>query len=105
MWGELIVSVTQDAFVNKGPGRPVFNVFDRMAIIYELKCVYSVVDCENALHALKMIKPDIFVKGPDYVGKIDQIHLDYCNANGIEIKFTEGVKLSSTAIYDRLRLS
>jgi cytidyltransferase-like protein len=101
--GNVTVAVTQDEFVNKGPGRPFNNVHDRMALLNEFECVWSTIDCRDALHALQMIKPDIFVKGPDYVGKIEKIHEDYCREHGIEIRFTTGQKLSSTAIYDRLR--
>ena len=101
--GVVTVAVTQDEFVNKGPGRPLHVLADRLSVVFEMKSVYSVVDCRNALHALQMIKPDIFVKGPDYVGKIEPEHEEYCRANGIEIRFTTGEKLSSTAIYDRLK--
>ena len=101
--GSVTVSVTMDEFVNKGQGRPINNVSDRMALLWEWECVWSVIACRDPLHALEMIKPQIFVKGPDYVGKIEPAHEEYCRAHGIEIRFTTGEKRSSTDIYDRLR--
>ena len=35
----LIVTLTPDRFVNKGPGRPVFNEMHRMEAIAALQCV------------------------------------------------------------------
>lgn len=104
-WGDLIVSITRDAFVNKGEGRPYMKCFDRMAIVSAIRHVHSVCSCDNVFEALEYVKPDIFVKGPDYVGRIEKQHSDYCQAHGIEIRFTHGEKLSSGAFYDRLRPS
>lgn len=105
MGDRLVVALTRDKFVNKGPGRPMFELMDRMYVVGALRYVHSVCSCDNVIEALEYVKPDIFVKGPDYLGKIEPVHLDYCKAHGIEIKFTNGEKLSSTAIHDRLRKS
>ena len=99
MLGDLLyVSITDDAHVNKGPGRPVFNHFQRAAVIRALECVHGVKIVRSSLEALQAFKPDIFVKGKEYEGKINYEDLDYCIAHGIEIVFTDEPVYSSTEL-------
>lgn len=65
----LVVSITADRFINKGPGRPVFKAEERAAILRSLRCVDEVIICESAdaLPSIHRVKPDIFVKGRDYL--------------------------------------
>lgn len=99
MGDRLVVSVTRDDFVSKGKGRPVFTAHQRAAVLFELECVDNVVIVDGVIEALERIKPAIFVKGPDYVNSITPIHQEFCDKNGIEIRFTTGEKLSSTALF------
>lgn len=99
----LIVSVTKDRSVNKGPGRPAFTCEQRAEML-EPYCD-AVIFVDDALEALQKMDPDIFVKGPDYVDKIEPEHAAYCKARGIKIKFTKEPKHSSSDIIDRLRKS
>ena len=102
--GELWVGVTRDAFVNKGPHRPVMGQDDRVAVVRALRCVSGAFLCDGAMEAMVRMQPDIFVKGADYIGKIEQHHSDYCTLHGIEIKFTDTPIYSATKIInDRLR--
>mgnify|MGYP001583018512 FL=1 len=98
MGDKLVVSITDDAHVNKGPGRPLFNAHQRAAIIHELRCVDDVLIVPGALEALEIVRPDIFVKGADYVGKIEERHSEYCKANDIKIRFTNQPLFSTTEI-------
>ena len=98
MGDRLVVSITDDAHVNKGPGRPLFNQHQRAAIIHELRCVDDVLIVPGALEALQIVKPDIFVKGQDYIGKIEERHSTYCKENNIAIKFTNQPMFSTTEI-------
>jgi len=65
---KLIVSVTADEFIKKGPGRPYFNLQQRMKMISELTLVdlvipsYEVTSVSNILK----IKPIFYCKGIDY---------------------------------------
>lgn len=63
----LVVSLTADRHVGKGPGRPVFKESDRMAIIASLGPVDFVTlsDAPYPLGIMKVIKPDFYVKGKD----------------------------------------
>ncbi len=64
----LIVTVTDDKYVNKGPTRPVQSSLARAQILASLKMVDYVAISEfpNALGVIDLVKPDIYVKGPDY---------------------------------------
>jgi rfaE bifunctional protein nucleotidyltransferase chain/domain len=64
----LIVSITSDKFVNKGPGKPIFNLQRRIEVLRSIKYIDEIVvsDHATAVHNLKIIKPDYFIKGKDY---------------------------------------
>lgn len=99
----LYVSVTRDEFVNKGPGRPFFPQEERLEMVKALSIVHGAILCDSSIDAIKQIEPDIFVKGPDYIGKIREEDMIYCKENDIQIVFTSSKKYSSTALHDRLR--
>jgi bifunctional ADP-heptose synthase (sugar kinase/adenylyltransferase) len=50
----------------------------------------------DQIEAFEMVNPQVFVKGGDYLTRIDQEHRDYCKAHGIELVFTNEVHYSST---------
>ena len=64
----LVVSITTNKFVNKGPGRPIFNQLERLDFLKELRIIDDVVisNSNSAEDVIKVIKPDYYVKGPDY---------------------------------------
>jgi len=64
----LVVSVTEDKFVAKGPGRPAFNDQQRMEALASLECVDYVVlsNQSSSVEVINKIKPNIYFKGPDY---------------------------------------
>lgn len=98
----LYVSVTRDAFVNKGPGRPVFTENERLELIGSLNIVHGAFLCKSALDALHKLQPDVFVKGREYEGKILPEDEAYCLAHDIKIVFTDTKKYSSTALLSHL---
>lgn len=69
--GMLVVTLTADRFVKRGPGRPIFNENLRAEALAHLEVVdYVVVLHEStALPAIRAIKPHFYVKGPDYRGR------------------------------------
>ena len=99
MGDRLVVSVTKDNAVNKGKGRPVFSAVQRCQILRELRCVDEVIQVDSAMDALERVRPSVFIKGPDYVDSIEPVHREFCQRNGIEIRFTAGPKLSSREIF------
>ena len=64
----LIVSLTFDKFVNKGPSRPVFDEHQRAKMLASLNFVDYVVISNNptAEVILKELKPSVYCKGPDF---------------------------------------
>lgn len=65
---KLVVSVTSDKFVNKGPNRPAFNIKERINVLSSLKFVDDVIisNNETAVESIKKIKPNVYFKGSDY---------------------------------------
>ena len=104
--GRLFVGVTRDAHVNKGPGRPVFNQNERLHCLRAIRCVRQAFLCNSSLDALTFLGPDIFVLGCEYHNKVRAEDRLYCEAQDIEIAFTDEQTYSSTELlhfYDRLR--
>ena len=64
----LIVTLTPDAYVDKGPKRPAFSEKLRLESIASLDVVDYVAlnSSPTAISAIKKIKPNIYCKGPDY---------------------------------------
>ncbi len=64
----LVVTVTPDRFVNKGPHRPVFPEQLRTEALAALDCVdyVAVNHWPTAVEAIRLLQPHVYVKGPDY---------------------------------------
>lgn len=64
----LVVTTTPDKFVNKGPGRPVFNQDLRAEAIAALDCVDHVAinQWPMATETIRLLRPDFYVKGMEY---------------------------------------
>ena len=102
----LIVTVTSDKFVNKGSNRPTFNQKKRLEFLSELESVDFVClsNFPSATNLLKLIKPDIYVKGQDYknskndkTGKIN-FETQLVKKFGGKIVFTHEETFSSSNI-------
>ena len=64
----LVVSITPDRYVNKGPGRAVFPEQFRAEMVAALACVDHVVinAWPTAEELITAVRPAVYVKGPDY---------------------------------------
>lgn len=64
----LIVSLTKDEFIKKGFNRPIFKINERMTCISALEVVNYVIESpnESAENVIKFVKPNFYIKGPDY---------------------------------------
>ena len=102
----LVVSITTDKFVNKGPGRPVFKQDHRAELIASLAVVDFVYinDDETPINIIKTIKPSFYVKGNDYknlkkdfTGNILKEKKAVESNNG-SIIFTNEIEFSSSSI-------
>ncbi len=105
----LIVSITADEFVQKGPGRPVFQSLLRAEMLAAMELIDYVVvvpdlSAEPILHA---VKPDVYAKGGDYIdpdqdvtGKIVR-ERDIVEQYGGKLVFTEDITFSSSNLLNR----
>lgn len=102
----LVVTVTPDKYVNKGPNRPIFPLEARMQCLAALKYVDYVAanTSENAVHAIKTLKPNIYCKGKDYIdhksdisGQISE-EVKAVKKNGGKVFYTEDELFSSSKI-------
>lgn len=104
----LVVTVTPDRFIDKGPGRPVFKERLRMDSIAALECVDYVAANKwaTAVETLKLLKPDLYVKGQEFenlndkTGKL-QKECEVLKEIGAEIRFTHEIVFSSTELLNK----
>jgi rfaE bifunctional protein nucleotidyltransferase chain/domain len=66
---KLIVSITSDKFVNKGEGRPIFNIQERIKILGAIDCIDHIIISNDysAVNIIKTLKPNYYIKGKDYI--------------------------------------
>ena len=64
----LVVTLTAEKFVNKGPGRPYFNDKLRARSLAALECVDYVVVIPHpaAVEAIECVRPQVYCKGREY---------------------------------------
>jgi rfaE bifunctional protein nucleotidyltransferase chain/domain len=64
----LVVTLTPDRYVNKGPGRPVFNERLRLESIAALESVDHVAlnSWPTSVETIHLLKPDVYAKGDEY---------------------------------------
>ncbi len=105
----LIVTITADQYVNKGPGRPLFNEADRLAMIKALKCVdhAEINHHPTALEAIFIHRPDIYCKGIDYQQSTPELELERqaVESYGGKLLIATTPKWSSTEIMRKLPIS
>ena len=100
----LVVGVTEDAGVGKGNGRPVIPQDERLEIIRWLTFVHEAQLCKDSLEALDYWKPQVFVKGSDYLEKgLLPAEIEYCKAHDIEIRHTKPNPQTTSGIIERIR--
>lgn len=105
----LVVTLTTDRFVNKGPHRPAFPEQLRAEVLAGLECVdfVAINPHPTAVEAIRAIRPDVYVKGPDYAdmakdvtGKIRDEE-EAVKSVGGRIAFTTGATFSSTSLINQ----
>jgi len=105
----LIVSITPDEFVHKGPGRPAFSTSLRLEALSELESVdYVVVNkWPTAEEIIKIIEPNIYCKGPDYKNPLDDLtgkitqEVDAVKSVGGKIIYTNDITFSSSSLLNK----
>ena len=106
----LIVAVTKNSAVNKGPGRPVIDENDRAEILMYFEDVdLSLVNTyDSAIDLIDHLRPSVYIKGDEYYKNPELINpnflkeSEFCASHGIEVAFTMEETRSSTAIFKRI---
>lgn len=102
----LVVSITSDRFVRKGPGRPMFNQNLRAEMLSSFENVDAVIinDDLTSINLINKIKPNYYFKGNDYkdfskdITKNIQKEAKAVENNGGKLIFTEDLQFSSSKI-------
>jgi cytidyltransferase-like protein len=105
----LIVTLTPDRFVNKGPGRPAFNETLRLETLAALADIDYVIlnDSPDAISAIRRIRPTIYVKGIEYQNHADDItgkiseEAHAVEQSGGTIHYTSDIVFSSSSLLNR----
>ena len=102
----LIVSITSEDFVNKGPGRPVFSDEIRLASLSAFEAIdfVTISRDKTSENIIEAIKPNIYFKGSDYkdpsddpTGKIN-VEAKLVERHGGKVVFTDGFTSSSSKL-------
>ncbi|MBM4125318.1 MAG: adenylyltransferase/cytidyltransferase family protein [Nitrospira sp.] len=102
----LVVTITQDQFVNKGPGRPVFNQRLRAESVAALQWVdfVAINRWPSAVEAITLLKPSVYVKGGEYAAPENDVtgmivqEEEAVTAGGGRMHFTNEITFSSTEL-------
>jgi rfaE bifunctional protein nucleotidyltransferase chain/domain len=107
----LVVTVTQDQFINKGPNRPVFPQSERAEVLAGLNVIdwVAINNWESAVETIRLVRPNLFIKGEEYETRAAQINPNFIEEAkvvsevGGEIAFTrDKFTSSSTAAFKKL---
>ena len=71
----LVVTITPDQHVNKGPNRPVFSQNLRAEALAALQSVdfVAINEWPTAIETINLLAPNFYVKGPDYKNLFEDI--------------------------------
>ena len=105
----LVVSITPDEFVNKGPNRPAFTTSLRLEFLSALESVDYVVANKwpTAEEIIKIIQPNVYCKGIDYKDHLDDItgkitdEVDAVISVGGKIIYTDDITFSSSSLLNK----
>jgi rfaE bifunctional protein nucleotidyltransferase chain/domain len=105
----LVVTVTDERNVNKGPGRPAFGDDLRARMLAALECVDYVVliPYPAAVEAIRLVRPHVYCKGKEYEDASNDVtgnihdDLTEVQAHGGEVRYIGSVVFSSTKLLNQ----
>ena len=105
----LIVTVTSDEFVKKGPNRPAFTTELRLEALSALESIDFIAanNWPEATKVIKLLQPSIYCKGPDYKNHTDDVtgkikdERKAIESVGGKICFTEDITFSSSSLLNK----
>src|SRR5438552_8218723 len=105
----LVVTLTPDRFVNKGPHRPAFPERLRAEALASLTCVdfVAINECPTAVETIQRLRPDFYVKGVvreggkrDHTNAIQQEE-NAVQAAGVQLVLTDEETFSASTLINR----
>lgn len=105
----LVVTLTADAFVNKGPGRPVFNEAQRAEMLASIEYIdyVAINHAPDAENVIRVVQPSLYIKGTDYANAEEDVTgkiIDERRAvesYGGQIHFTNDITFSSSSLINQ----
>ncbi|MFH0983974.1 MAG: PfkB family carbohydrate kinase [Candidatus Omnitrophota bacterium] len=102
----LVVTITKNEYVGKGPGRPVFNQRLRAESVAAVECVdyVAINNWPTAIETIQKLKPNYYVKGSEYADDTADLTGNIAaertaiESVGGKMVFTDEVKFSSSSI-------
>ena len=102
----LVVTITGDKYVGKGPGRPVFPQELRAEALASLEAVdhVLVIEDQTALPAITAVRPDLYVKGQEYSDEVGdptgniRAERELVEEFGGKVVFTQDIVFSSSQL-------
>lgn len=104
----LVVTLSPDKYVDKGPGRPVFSEDLRAECLAALECVdyVAINEWPTAEELLRLLRPHYYVKGQEFenledkTGKV-QREFQVVREVGGKMRFTHEIVFSSTELLNK----
>ena len=105
----LVVSITSEKYVRKGPGRPYFNDELRMKFLSSIDCIDYVMLSEGYTvdDIVESVEPDFYVKGQEYADENADVtenmkpERELVERHGGQVRYTGGPVFSSTKLINR----
>ena len=105
----LVVTITPDRYVNKGPHRPAFPEALRAEVIAALDVVdfVAINHWPNAIETIKLLKPHFYAKGSDYKDASQDhtggilLEEEAINSVGGQMVYTEEIMFSASKLINR----
>jgi rfaE bifunctional protein nucleotidyltransferase chain/domain len=105
----LVVTLTPDKWVNKGPHRPAFDEKLRLEMLANFECIdyVAVNNWPTAVETLKTLKPTCFVKGSEFTDRSTDVtgavakEEEAIKSVGGSLVFTDDLTFSSSNLINR----
>lgn len=105
----LVVTITADKYINKGPGRPVFVETMRAEMLAALEYVdwVGISYASDAVNLISTLQADVYIKGVEYAKAEDDVtgmiapEQQAVEAHGGRLEFTEEIVFSSSNLINR----
>lgn len=105
----LLVTISPDRYVAKGPGRPVFNQRLRAESVAALASVdyVAINEWPTAVETIRLLRPNFYVKGSDYQDPDGDLthgivrETEAAREVGSEVAFTDEITFSSTGLLNQ----